>query len=150
VSLVSIDGTALKAALARARSGIVAGAQNAVARAAKAGEHLAKSTERFKDRSTSLRRSIRAAPSRPGSWFVKAGAKHAVFIVNGTKPHIIRARNAKALRFIWHGRLTFRKWVKHPGTKARPFMDDMAKGVWPLFTSGMSFMLRGVVDEFNR
>lgn len=49
-------------------------------------------------------------------------APHARFIEYPTRPHIIRARRAKALRF-WIGRrLFFRKWVKHPGTPAMPFM----------------------------
>lgn len=59
----------------------------------------------------------------------------------GTKPHIIRVKHAKALRFAWNGKgsygaktkpnylgsknakypttINYRKQVKHPGTKAR-------------------------------
>jgi hypothetical protein len=64
----------------------------------------------------------------------------------GTKPHIIRPKNAKALRFPWggfgsykaktrpgflgsknssmkNGKMQYRKFVKHPGTKARIWTD---------------------------
>lgn len=65
------------------------------------------------------------------------------FIVKGTKPHIIRARQARALRFYWPkvGMTTFvpkkggfrthvrggalwigKGYVEHPGTKANPFI----------------------------
>lgn len=63
----------------------------------------------------------------------------------GTKPHIIRVKRAKALRFAWNGfgsygaktrpgflgsknakyptTINYRKQVKHPGTKARIWTD---------------------------
>lgn len=45
--------------------------------------------------------------------------KQARFIESGTKRHIIRARNAKVLRFIGrNGAPVFRRWVLHPGTLA--------------------------------
>ena len=40
----------------------------------------------------------------------------------GTRPHVIRARNAKALRFRWHGRIVYFKQVNHPGTAAKSFL----------------------------
>lgn len=40
----------------------------------------------------------------------------------GTRRHIIRARNAKALAFVWHGQLVFRRSVNHPGTRANPYL----------------------------
>lgn len=48
------------------------------------------------------------------------------FIIEGTRPHTIRARNALALRFEWNrgprgAGVYFFKWVKHPGTKPNPF-----------------------------
>lgn len=49
--------------------------------------------------------------------------KYASFVENGTKPHIIRARRARFLRFFWTriGENVAFKQVKHPGTKPRPF-----------------------------
>jgi hypothetical protein len=40
----------------------------------------------------------------------------------GTRRHIIRARNARALAFVWHGKLVFRRSVNHPGTRANPYL----------------------------
>ena len=58
------------------------------------------------------------------------------FVISGTRPHLIEARNAKALRFTVGGRVVFAKSVQHPGTKpnpypkraARPFQRD-ARGI---------------------
>jgi hypothetical protein len=40
----------------------------------------------------------------------------------GTGPHVIRARRRKALRFIWHGEITFRRSVRHPGSRGTYFL----------------------------
>lgn len=45
-----------------------------------------------------------------------------VYVVNGTRPHIIRPRRAKALRFQMDGRTVFAKIVHHPGTSANNFL----------------------------
>lgn len=59
---------------------------------------------------------------------VEATADYAVFVHEGTRPHIIRARNAKALHFFWEwgNREVFAKSVHHPGTRARPFLRNAA------------------------
>lgn len=79
---------------------------------------------------------------------VETRVKYATYVHNGTVPHIIRARRAKALVFNWkaqggirtvvpkkgRGRTGMRKgkngaylyiskgFVRHPGTKARPWL----------------------------
>lgn len=45
------------------------------------------------------------------------------YILQGTPPHIIAARNAKALRFIQDGVVIFRTLVRHPGTAPNNFME---------------------------
>ncbi|MEU4584873.1 hypothetical protein AB0F92_22700 [Kitasatospora aureofaciens] len=45
------------------------------------------------------------------------------YVVEGTRPHIIRPRRAKALRFEIGGRTVFAKVVHHPGTRANPFLQ---------------------------
>lgn len=52
------------------------------------------------------------------------GVEYAKFVAEGTKPHVIRPKNASALKFQIGGRTVFAKSVKHPGTKANPFMSD--------------------------
>jgi hypothetical protein len=50
---------------------------------------------------------------------------YAVMVEDGTRPHIIRPRNKRALRFRpgGSGRYVFAKFVRHPGTRPQPFMD---------------------------
>ncbi len=48
-------------------------------------------------------------------------APYAQFIDEGTKPHVIRAKNARTLAFRMGGRTVFRRVVNHPGTSPRPF-----------------------------
>lgn len=45
------------------------------------------------------------------------------YVLNGTRPHLIRPRRAKALRFEVGGRVVYTKLVRHPGTKADDFMS---------------------------
>lgn len=43
----------------------------------------------------------------------------------GTRRHVIRARNAKALRFVGrNGEIIFAKAVNHPGTKPNRYLTD--------------------------
>lgn len=41
---------------------------------------------------------------------------------DGTPPHVIRARRAKTLRFVWRGQVVFRRQVRHPGTRGTKFL----------------------------
>ncbi|WP_434593247.1 hypothetical protein [Streptomyces sp. A5-4] len=44
------------------------------------------------------------------------------FVLDGTRPHIIRPRRAKVLRFEVRGREVFAAYVRHPGTRANNFL----------------------------
>lgn len=46
------------------------------------------------------------------------------FIEHGTRPHVIRARNARALRWEGSGGTRYAKSVNHPGTKANPVLGN--------------------------
>lgn len=52
------------------------------------------------------------------------------FVEHGTRPHVIRARTAKVLRFRTGGRIRFASSVQHPGTRARPWWGPTVKR-WP-------------------
>lgn len=43
------------------------------------------------------------------------------YVLRGTRPHIIRPRHARALRFEVAGGVVFSKLVHHPGTQANDF-----------------------------
>ena len=51
-------------------------------------------------------------------------ADYALYVHEGTRAHTIRPRTAQALRFQVGGRTVYRKSVRHPGTKARPFLRN--------------------------
>jgi hypothetical protein len=74
-----------------------------------------------------LRASIKADPPRifslRGSVKVGSNVEYAAMVNDGTRPHVIKAVNAKALRFKVGGRTVFARLVHHPGTRARPFLD---------------------------
>lgn len=54
---------------------------------------------------------------------VESRAKYSIYVHDPTKPHIIRARRARALRFeLPPGHVMFRQLVHHPGTRGNPFL----------------------------
>lgn len=55
---------------------------------------------------------------------VSFDADYALAVHEGTRPHIIRPRNARALRFRVGGEIVYAKSVRHPGTRARPFLFE--------------------------
>ena len=80
-----------------------------------------------------LRSSIRADPPRVfslrGSVTVGSDLEYAAMVNDGTKPHVIRPKNAKVLRFNVGGQVVFARVVNHPGTRARPFLDRALREV---------------------
>ncbi|HLL36191.1 MAG TPA: hypothetical protein VK545_20440 [Streptomyces sp.] len=53
---------------------------------------------------------------------VKCDHPATTYVVNGTRPHIIRPRRRKALRFDIGGRTVFAAVVRHPGTQPNNFL----------------------------
>lgn len=51
-------------------------------------------------------------------------ADYALYVHEPTRPHLIRPRNAQALRFQVGGRTVITKLVRHPGGKGRPFLRN--------------------------
>lgn len=45
-----------------------------------------------------------------------------MYVIKGTRPHIIRPRYRKVLRFSVKGRTVFARVVHHPGTKPNDFL----------------------------
>jgi len=74
-----------------------------------------------------LRASIRGEFSRGWTlrprYTVSSDVEYAAMVNDGTRPHIIRPRNAQVLRFQVNGRTVFARVVHHPGTRPRPFLD---------------------------
>ena len=55
--------------------------------------------------------------------------EYAPYIEEGTRPHKIRARNAKYLRFVVGGQVVYAKEVHHPGTKAQHVLTRAVREV---------------------
>lgn len=69
-----------------------------------------------------LRSSINSSYSNDGLGSeTEVGVNYAECVEMGTKPHIIRAKNAPFLHFKTKMGWVRKKEVKHPGTKAQPF-----------------------------
>lgn len=67
-----------------------------------------------------LRQSIRSQVTGLRG-IIDVRAKYALPVHEGTRPHIIRARNARVLANRRTGQF-FGKTVRHPGTRAQPFL----------------------------
>lgn len=93
-----------------------------------AGRVVPNARGRVNVRSGELRDSIGHTPARAvgtqARTEVFARAEHAIWIHEGTRPHEIRPRRAKALRFTIGTRVVFARRVWHPGTTANPFLRD--------------------------
>lgn len=57
---------------------------------------------------------------------VQVGSSHPIALIHheGTAPHVILPRNARALRFIADGRVVFAMIVHHPGTNPNRYLTD--------------------------
>jgi hypothetical protein len=81
-----------------------------------------------------LKASIHPDPvRRSGPWSIRTGvsadAPYAAPVHEGARPHVIRPRNARALRFEINGRVIFARRVNHPGQRAQPFLTNAAHRV---------------------
>jgi HK97 gp10 family phage protein len=55
---------------------------------------------------------------------IDALASYAIYVVKGTRPHIIRPVNGSVLAFEGSdGKMVFTRLIHHPGTKPNPFMQ---------------------------
>ena len=52
-----------------------------------------------------------------------------MYVIKGTRPHVIRPRTRKVLKFHVKGRTVFAKVVHHPGTKKNDFLTKALRTV---------------------
>lgn len=60
---------------------------------------------------------------------VRATAPHAMVHHEGSRPHIIRPRTAKVLRFEVGGTIVFAQQVSHPGTRPNPYLRSALRAI---------------------
>lgn len=122
----------LRIGLEKKLSGVLANPallDKALARASKAGaEEYTEAIhswiaagKAFTPRTGTLKNSIgwRGVSARAAEVF--AEAEYAPFVEFGTRAHVIRPKERKALRFFAGGETVLAKKVFHPGTRPRPF-----------------------------
>lgn len=76
-----------------------------------------------------LRANISAMPVRQvGPWRLESGvestADYSAPVHEGARPHVIRPRQARALRFMMGDRVVFAQRVNHPGNRANPYLRN--------------------------
>lgn len=82
----------------------------------------------------SIRYSRRTTPNLVRGEF-KAHTPYAGFVVDGTGPHVISARAARALHWTSGGEDRFALRVNHPGTKANPFARRAVEPLRPVLAA---------------
>ena len=92
-----------------------------------------------------LRASIRIESRRlltlRSVYTIGSDVSYAPYVNDGTRPHQIRPKSpGGVLRFRVGGRIVYAKVVNHPGTRARPFLDDALRQV----AGGKGYDIRGV------
>jgi hypothetical protein len=101
--------------------------RTAVARAVDAGAEEARTNHRFQSRSgetvAGIRGYVTVSTQAMTVGVLDSTSEASVFLNDGTRPHEIVPRNAKALRFEVGGRVVFAAHAHHPGTDADPFFD---------------------------
>jgi hypothetical protein len=118
------------AGVERFAADVLAATRTAVAETVDEAAAHGRAVGAFQDRTGALRRSIVGRVVRRDqqgtSGVVEATAPHAVFVEDDTRPHEIRPRNARMLRWEQGGEVRFARVVQHPGTRGKPFMGPAA------------------------
>lgn len=69
-----------------------------------------------------IRVQIQRAPGGEFRGVVKVEHRAAIWVINGTRPHLIRPVRARVLRFTVGGRVVYARLVRHPGSKPNDFL----------------------------
>lgn len=85
-----------------------------------------------------LRSQIRQIDSPRKVTVTPVGVEYNQYVVEGTRPHVIRARRGKALAWDQHGVKMIRRQVNHPGTQPNTYMTDSANKVMQQMTSQLT------------
>jgi len=101
--------------------------RESVARAVTAGAEEARTNHRFQSRTgatvAGIQGHVLVATPAEVVGVLESAAETSIFLNDGTRPHEILPRNAKALRFETEGKVVFATRAQHPGTAPDPFFD---------------------------
>lgn len=147
VTVVDALTPAIQRALGDERRSMIAGA------VAETAGSLAASAQRNVSESTSTKRpETYAVPVQVSEleWRVEAQrGLIAFFVENGTGPHVIEAKTAKALRFEIDGEVIFAKRVNHPGTAPTFYFRRAVEEEQPRFLDRVAKALTGGGTGFD-
>ncbi|MCS7135473.1 MAG: hypothetical protein RMJ14_01795 [Nitrososphaerota archaeon] len=96
-----------------------------------------------------LRGSVRSEATSAYEWRVVVGdvnARYAPFVFYGTRPHVIKPTNAKALKFEINGLTIFARKVLHPGTEPVPLQTYLVDSMRVLLPKIAQEILNGIQD----
>ena len=96
-------------------------------------------------RTGNLRRTIHLGRVTARSAETIAGANYARYVEFGTRPHEIRPRTKRALRWKDGTGYRFARFVRHPGTRAQPFMIPGAERA----IAGVSGLANKIIGRWN-
>jgi len=87
-----------------------------------------------------FRNTISVVPPVGNQVKVTDGVFYGIYLEMGTRPHIIRPKNKKALHWVQDGADMFAKVVHHPGTRAyRPFTNGLISSQHDVLNKVKSF-----------
>lgn len=127
-----------------------AGVRNAAVQALKssvdaAAEH-ARSTTLYHDITGTLRRKTTGESFGLEGKLV-ADTPYAFWVENGTEPHEIGPVNKQALAFKWNGAKAVLRRVRHPGTSARPFMEEARNHGEMVLDYGLEYLVDTAISR---
>lgn len=95
-----------------------------------------------------LRQSISSRMTGKASAVIESKAKYSAYVDQGTRPHIIRAKNAKVLANRRTGQF-FGKVVKHPGIKSQPYFSNAVKSGEKFINTELTTALQNVLNSIR-
>lgn len=93
-----------------------------------------------------LRQSIGSRMTGAASAVVESKAKYSAYVDQGTRPHIIRVKNAKVLANRRTGQI-FGRVVKHPGTRKQPYFTDAVTGNESFLNNELTNAMQNVLNS---
>jgi hypothetical protein len=149
VTFVALDLTSIKAAHRKLISATQAGVLLELADAGKFAVDYVKAHPTFSPRSGELQAKTRWVPFRGRAIKIQNTAPHANAIESGARPHVIRPRLRKALRFMAGGKAVFARRVNHPGNRPYKFLWRATNDAGRILGQGLESRMQRAARDFN-
>lgn len=144
---IRVDGVAFLSQLRDLGAGLQNNVSQAVRVATDAVYADAKGTTLFRDRTGELRGSIKESVDGHTGKVSRGRKAYMSFVANGTRPHLIAGN--PFLSFEWKGQRVFFRYVNHPGTAPRPFMQHAQDVGERIFRSVVDRFVDSAIRRFN-